>query len=414
VKFIDQLTNWYVRLNRQRLKGMGGEKDCNIALCTLFEVLFTITKAMAPFTPFLTEYFYQNLRKVLPEKEREDSVHYLMFPTPLESAMNTKIEEAVSAMQAVVQLGRAARDRKTLPLKFPLTRITVIHKNPTFLQDVTKLESYILAELNIKELVTTSDESAVVWKAKPDLVTLGKRLKRDMAVVAKGIKELTHDQLMELQSKGSIHVAGFPISSDEVQITREFSGDTSKFEPAWDENVMTILDLQVDEKMRQEGLAREIINRVQKLRKKAGIHPSDPIEVFYKINGSDVSFLEVIKNYKQLIEQSLGVALVHIKPESSTNIESQEYEISGSKIHITISRLAFSFNDQSLQNKFQDESLISDIKTFVLSREYFGLLKKFQENGKLSFSFEGKKSAFELELGKDLFPSVSERLSSGV
>jgi isoleucyl-tRNA synthetase len=335
-----------------------------------------------------------------------------MFPTPLEQALNTRIEEAVGAMQAVVQLGRAARDRKTLPIKFPLTSVTVIHKDPVFLKDIEELKPYILAELNVKEVATTSDESSVVIKAKPDLQTLGKRLRKDIGKVTKAIKELSNDKIRELQSKGSIEIEGHTITAEELQLTREFNGDTSKNEPAWDDNVMIVLNLQVDETMRQEGLAREIINRVQRLRKKAGIHPTDPIEVHYQFDAKDKLLAEVVSHYKGFIRDSLGVGFSGQKPAQTTDIIVEEVEVTGSKMKLWVSRLQWVFDDASLKAKCKEDAFAEDVKSFLLSREYFGALSVFQQNGgKLRVTIDAK--SVELELGKDVFKSATDKESGG-
>jgi isoleucyl-tRNA synthetase len=335
-----------------------------------------------------------------------------MFPTPLEQALNTRIEEAVGAMQSVVQLGRAARDRKTLPIKFPLTSVTVIHKDPVFLKDIEELKPYILAELNVKEVATTSDESSVVIKAKPDLQTLGKRLRKDIGKVTKAIKELSNDKIRELQSKGSIEIEGHTITAEELQLTREFNGDTSKNEPAWDDNVMIVLNLQVDETMRQEGLAREIINRVQRLRKKAGIHPTDPIEVHYQFDSKDKLLAEVVSHYRGFIRDSLGVGFSGQKPAQTTDIIVEEVEVTGSKMKLWVSRLQWVFDDASLKAKCKEDAFAQDVKSFLLSREYFGALSVFQQNGgKLRVTIDAK--SVELELGKDVFKSATDKESGG-
>jgi len=275
VKYIEQLTNWYVRLNRRRLKGSSSSgtvknslEDCNTALCTLFEVLYTITRAMAPFTPFLSEYFYQNLRKVLVETDRLASVHYTRFPEPQKDAINRRIEEAISRMQSVIQLGRAARDRRTLPLKFPLTRVTCVHRDPQFQEDLASLRNYILEELNVREMIISSDDSSVVTVARAENQLLGKRLRKDLGKVSKAIENLSDEQIRSFQNSGSIVLEGYTLSTTDLQVIREFKGDLSKFEAAWDQEVLIVLSLEVDHTMREEGMAREIINRIQRLRKK--------------------------------------------------------------------------------------------------------------------------------------------------
>ena len=148
MKFIDNLTNWYVRTNRKRLKGEGNDPtDCLNALNTLFSVLFAMVRVFAPFTPFLTEHMYQNLKNMVDwgaddktsEKERA-SVHYLMIPQPRTDLINETIERSVARMQSVIELGRVLRDRKTMPVKYPLPELVVIHKDQLCLDDVASLQ----------------------------------------------------------------------------------------------------------------------------------------------------------------------------------------------------------------------------------------------------------------------------------
>merc|ERR1712004_437419 len=162
VKFIDNLTNWYVRMNRRRLKGEGGKEDCLAALNTLFGVALTMVRIMAPFTPFLTETMYQQLRKKVPALGGKDqaSVHYLMLPVARQELINEDIERAVGRMQAVVDLGRVLRDRKTMPLKYPLPEVVVIHKEKQCLEDIGSLEKYIQEELNIRKVTLSADKAS--------------------------------------------------------------------------------------------------------------------------------------------------------------------------------------------------------------------------------------------------------------
>jgi len=129
MKFIDNLTNWYVRTNRKRLKGESTtSEDSRQALDTLFSVLYTMVRVFAPFTPFLTEHMYQNLRHLV-EGEKLESVHYVMIPSPREDLIDTHMEKSVSLMQSVIELGRVVRDRKTTPLKYPLPELVIVHKD---------------------------------------------------------------------------------------------------------------------------------------------------------------------------------------------------------------------------------------------------------------------------------------------
>jgi len=411
IKFIDQLTNWYVRLNRRRLKGSGGEKDCRIAIATLYEVIFTVIRMMSPFTPFLTEYFYQNLRKILPADQAEESIHYVAFPTPIPEAINPRIEESVSRMQAVIQLGRTARERKNLPLKFPLNKITVVHKDEQYRKDVESLKSFIVEELNVRDVATSADDTQVTYIAKPDFKALGTKLRKDLPKVQAAIKALTHVQLQELQAAGSAVIEGHTITAEELQVTKEYKGDVTKNEAAWDENVLIILDIVQDEAMRQEGVAREVMNRVQKLRKKAGIHPTDPIEVFYKVDqASEVA--KVIHKMGDFITQTTNVGLAPLEhmPSSAVQIISEESSVVGVKLFLTIRRLSFGVSVPSLKAKFNDDAFVNDLQTLLQTRDYSALLKQLSTSNNNGIKFRLNDKEVELHLGKDLFKNVTEML----
>ncbi|XP_039000570.1 isoleucine--tRNA ligase, cytoplasmic-like [Hibiscus syriacus] len=155
LKFLDNLTNIYVRFNRKRLKGRTGEEDCRMALSTLYNVLLTSCKVMAPFTPFLTEVLYQNMRKV--SDGAEENIHYCRFRQE-EGKRGERIEESVTRMMKIIDLARNNRERHNKPLKTPLREMVVVHPDEDFLEDIAgKLREYVLKELNIRSLVTCKD-----------------------------------------------------------------------------------------------------------------------------------------------------------------------------------------------------------------------------------------------------------------
>ena len=134
-----------MRTNRKRIKGENAtSEDCRAALDTLFTVVYTMVRVFAPFTPFLTEHMYQNLKHLVnwskKDEETNKSVHYLMIPQPLDDLINVDIERSVGRMQSVIEMGRVLRDRKTMPVKYPLPELVVIHKDQECLQDVLSLE----------------------------------------------------------------------------------------------------------------------------------------------------------------------------------------------------------------------------------------------------------------------------------
>ncbi|XP_052781081.1 isoleucine--tRNA ligase, cytoplasmic-like [Mya arenaria] len=290
VKFVDQLTNWYVRMNRKRLKGDTGADDCLHAITTLFAVLFSMSKVMAPLIPYITELMFQNLRLLLDPKyiEGKDtrSVHFMMIPEPREELIDTHIEASVSSMQSVIDLGRIIRDRNTLPLKYPLKEVVAISNEPGMLKDIEGLQSYIVEELNVKVLTTSMDKEKYGARlhAEPDHKVLGLKLKQHFKDVHEGIRELTDSQLMAFQQSGEITVRGHKLEEGDLRLMYKFDSqqDVKHYDAHADQQVLVLVDVSPDQSMLDEGVAREVINRVQKLRKKAKLVPSDDITVYYK------------------------------------------------------------------------------------------------------------------------------------
>ncbi|XP_074644579.1 isoleucine--tRNA ligase, cytoplasmic-like isoform X2 [Tubulanus polymorphus] len=307
IKFVDQLTNWYVRMNRKRLKGENGKEDCHKTIETLFSVLFSMTKVMASFIPFLTELMYRGLKKYIPEDSKKNgdvnSIHYLMLPTPKENLIDTRVEDAVSKTQAVIELGRVIRDRKTLPLKYPLKELVVIHKDKQCRDDVQSLEKYILEELNIRKLTVTADKEkyGVHLRAEPDHRLLGARLKGDFKRVHAAIRDLQDDQLMDLQKTGLINVCGYELLSSELRLIYTFDVTSDKtpnhYEAHSDSDVLVLLCVTPDQSLLDEGVAREVINRIQKLRKKGSLQPSDSITIFFDTSPNLKKICHDFKDY---------------------------------------------------------------------------------------------------------------------
>ena len=285
LEFVEQLTNMYVRYNRSRLKGKGDMHDSRIALNTLFNVLLSLCKTMAPFTPFFVESMYQNLKKCLPCAEA--SVHFCDFPQASSNESDEVLMRSVARMQSVIDMGRIIRERCNKPLKLPLARAIVVHHDEVFLHDLERnLNSYVLAELNVRTLDTVSDAlTYVTLKTTPNFATLGKRVGKSMKALKLAIENLSDKEIADFRESGSINILDFHLSSDDILMKYEFQ---NKLGPNMDaisdaDGLVVILDLSTDQSLEDAGLAREIVNRVQKLRKSSGLQVDDPVDVFYEI-----------------------------------------------------------------------------------------------------------------------------------
>uniref|UniRef100_A0A4W4E1Q9 Isoleucine--tRNA ligase, cytoplasmic n=1 Tax=Electrophorus electricus TaxID=8005 RepID=A0A4W4E1Q9_ELEEL len=348
VKFVDMLTNWYVRTNRRRLKGESGMEDCVWALETLFSVLFSMCRLMAPFTPFITEMMYQNLRHLIDpasvEEKDPGSIHYLMLPQVREALIDSRIESAVSRMQSVIELGRVIRDRKTLPVKYPLREVVVIHQDSEALQDIQSLQKYIVEELNVRQLTlsTEKDKYGIRLRAEPDHVILGRRLKGAFKAVTASIKELRSEQLETFQRTGSIMVDGHELHEEDLRLMYTFdqtSGMGTQYEAHSDAQVLVLLDITPDQSMVDEGVAREVINRIQKLRKKGHLVPSDEIAVYYSSEPAGDYLDKVIQAHTDFILATTKAPLKpYPVPKNASIIVQERTQLKGSDLDLTIVR----------------------------------------------------------------------------
>ncbi|XP_061544404.1 isoleucine--tRNA ligase, cytoplasmic [Phycodurus eques] len=346
VKFVDMLTNWYVRTNRRRLKGESGTEDCLWALETLFSVLFSMCRLMAPFTPFITEMMYQNLRNLVDlaslEEKDTGSIHYLMLPQVRDNLIDKRIENAVSQMQSVIELGRVIRDRKTLPVKYPLKEVVVIHQDSDSLKDIQSLQKYILEELNVRQLTisTDKDKYGIRLRAEPDHMVLGKRLKGAFKAITAAIKELSSEQLEAFLKKGSIVVDGHELHEDDLRLMYTFnqsSDSAAQYEAHSDSQVLVLLDVSPDQSMVDEGVAREVINRVQKLRKKGHLVPSDEITVYYRCQPDGDYLGSVIQAHTDFILATTKAPLLpYPVPKSAGVIIQEKTQLKGCDLELTI------------------------------------------------------------------------------
>uniref|UniRef100_A0A8C5DTE9 Isoleucine--tRNA ligase, cytoplasmic n=1 Tax=Gouania willdenowi TaxID=441366 RepID=A0A8C5DTE9_GOUWI len=346
LKFVDMLTNWYVRTNRRRLKGENGTEDCLWALESLFSVLFSMCRLMAPFTPFITEMMYKNLRHLIDPISLEEkdigSIHYLMLPQVRESLIDKRIESAVSQMQSVIELGRVIRDRKTLPVKYPLKEVVVIHQDPEALKDIQSLQKYILEELNVRQLTLSADKDkyGIRLRAEPDHMVLGKRLKGAFKAVTASIKELSSEQLEIFQKTGSMVLDGHELHEEDLRLMYTFdqsSGSAAQYEAHSDAQVLVLLDISPDQSMVDEGVAREVINRIQKLRKKAHLVPSDEITVYYNCQPQGEYLDSVIQAHKDFILATTKAPLLPFPfPKTASVIIEETTQLKSSDLQITI------------------------------------------------------------------------------
>ncbi|NOT78747.1 MAG: isoleucine--tRNA ligase [Bacteriovoracaceae bacterium] len=275
--FIEDLTNWYIRLNRARFWGDGLTPDKCAAYSTLYTALRELTISMAPFAPFFAEHVFQELRLMNPKEP--ESVHLCSYPTPNESLINSDLEVAVGRMQELILLGRQKRNQVQIKVKTPLKRLTIIHKDPKLLKEISKLSEYIQTELNIKSIeYSTEEENFIKLYAKANLPVLGKKLGKDMGKYKALIEKLQAKDLTMLEEKGSIVLDGVTFFPEEILVFREAK---EGLEAMSNRFISIDIDTKLDQDLINEGLARELVSRIQKSRKDLNFNVGDRIQVIY-------------------------------------------------------------------------------------------------------------------------------------
>lgn len=232
-----------------------------------------------------------------------------MVPSPKTELICTEIENSVSTLQSVVELGRYLRDKVNSPLKYPLPEVVVIHKDKKVLDDVLLLESYIKEELNVRTITTSTDKEkyGVALKAEINFKLLGARLKGDVKKVQEVVGAFSDDEVQALLDRGHVDILGHRIGAEEVVVRYRFGGEraadlSSRYEAHSDPTVLILLDVTPSQEMLDEGLARVITNRLQKLRKKAALVPTDDATVWYEIRPATGDLARIADAYAGYIE----------------------------------------------------------------------------------------------------------------
>ena len=286
----DQLSNWYVRLARKRFWGGGMTDDKLSAYETLYECLVTVAKLMAPFAPFYADRLYRDLTQ-----DETQSVHLTDYPKADPSVINASLEEAMDYAQRISGMVLSLRRKMDTKVRQPLQKVVVLTSDPQMIESVKHVEELILSEVNVKELVFDSGSSdLVVKRVKPNFRLLGPIFGKDMKKAAAYLTGMSREEIETFEKAGKTEYEGKEITLDSVEIISE---DV----PGWlvlNEGSITIaLDEEITEELRIEGLAREMVNRIQNLRKSSGFDVEDKIDIRLEKTPMTEQILAAHKDY---------------------------------------------------------------------------------------------------------------------
>ena len=325
-KFVDEdLSNWYVRLNKKRFWGKEMDEDKLSAYQTLYECLMTVSKLLAPFAPFFADRIYCDMGGQM------DSVHLEKFPVANLALVNTDLEQRMEIAQRITTIVLALRRKESLKVKQPLQTLMIPPVDEAQRQAIESVKQIFLQEVNVKDVKFVEGQGILVKKVKCNFRTMGKKFGKLMKGVAAQMDALTQEQIAQLEKDSviTINVEGqdLTVEAADVDIISEDI-------PGWlvgnEGNLTVALDITLTDDLRNEGMARELVNRIQNIRKKSGLEITDRIRVQIEPNEATTKAVEAFGDY--IARQVLAD---EIKLESN---EGQSVEFDEFKLNINITK----------------------------------------------------------------------------
>ncbi len=325
--FSDILSNWYVRRGRDRYWGSEMTEDKKAAYTTLWHVLVTLAKLIAPYTPFIGEEMYLNL---VPNffKDAEKSVHLCSFPTCDENYVDEALERDMDEVLDIVNLGRAARNTGNVKNRQPLAEMYVVSARKSALSD--GLKAIVLDELNIKAFRSAEDANSFIsYKLKPQLKTLGPKYGKKLGLISKFLAECNGAEVVEQVKNGGSFT--LPTDSEVVLFEEDlqiFTESKAGFISASDRGITVALNTELTQELIVEGLERELVSKIQSMRKEANFAITDRIHIYYEAEGQ---ILDVLR-----LGNFAGDVLCSKLEEGRANGYSKEVDINGGKVVLTL------------------------------------------------------------------------------
>jgi isoleucyl-tRNA synthetase len=308
---VDQLSNWYVRLARKRFWRGDMQADKQAAYETLYECLFTLSQLMSSFAPFYADWLYKNLTEA--GEHGLESVHLTDWVSANHSLLNPDLETSMDLAQTISSLVHSLRKKEKIKVRQPLQRILVPVLSEKFKSQVAHVAELIQTEVNIKAIEYLDDASGILVKQiKPNLPLLGKKLGPKMRFVVAALQNWGPTEIAQIEREGHFKLS---LEGEEIELLLEEVLISSQDIPGWsvasDQGVTVALDVNLTEELKQEGIARDLVNRIQNLRKDLGLEVQDKIKLLVadsnaEVNAAIAKFGSYIQEETQAISLSVG------------------------------------------------------------------------------------------------------------
>ena len=332
VAFVEKLTNWYIRRSRRRFWKSEDDTDKASAYATLYQILVTFVKSLAPVLPFITETIYRNL-VCTHDPQAPASVHLCNMPQADEAVRNLELEEQMALATRAVVLGRSLRSKHDLKTRQPLQRLFLLPPNATSRHELADMVDLIADELNIKEVVFVEDETEFSQVSyKPNFRTLGPRFGKNMKDVAAFVGQLSSDDIQHLEAGARLEVAAGDIGIDDIEVQRQ---EKEGVVFAVDNNLGVGLDIHLSDELLIECTAREFVNRVQNMRKDANLEVADRIHI--GLEGSP-EVEKAVRNHGEYITAETLATGLETDTLPSTCLVQQDWKVNGHAVTIGITK----------------------------------------------------------------------------
>jgi isoleucyl-tRNA synthetase len=314
----DDLSNWYVRLNRKRFWGKEMSDDKRSAYETLYTCLMTVAKLLAPFAPFYADQLYKDLGG------EKDSVHLDSFPVADESLIDADLEARMEMAQKITSMVLALRRKVNIKVRQPLQSIMVpaTEEQKRHIEAVMEL---IMNEVNVKELKFVEGQGILVKKLKCNFRTMGKKYGKLMKGVAAQMDALTQEQIAELETNGTIAIN---VDGNDLTVEAADVDIISEDIPGWlvsNEGALTVaLEVELTDELRQEGMAREIINRVQNIRKESGLEITDRVKITMT---PQAEVCQAVEHFGDYIKTQVLADSIELKANDGQEVEFDDFKI---------------------------------------------------------------------------------------
>lgn len=336
----DQLSNWYVRLNRKRFWKGEMSDDKKAAYETLYECLMVTAQLMSPVAPFYSEWLYKNLSDNIRAKAianntplRHASAHLTDLVKPAQGKINKELEQSMDYAQRICSLVHSIRKNSKIKVRTPLQKILLPVLDDAFATRIKSVEEIILAEVNVKSIQYIDDASGLlIKKVKPNFPKLGKQYGPKMKEVAAVIGTFTKEEISAIEKTGKLSKGGFELVLDDVLVSSE---DIPGWAVATEGTLTVALDITITDELKKEGIARDFVNRIQNLRKEMGMEVLDKIQIEVQQDSDTVN--SALTEFGTYIQTETQALTLDIKPlvQDSVTVEMDDFDL---KVKINVKK----------------------------------------------------------------------------